>query len=238
MLPNLSRLHFAELPRCLPCAPIGTVVDYTSAEQLRAEGATRLTMDCPDEKPDCDDADLVPQDPILFNPFRRGEKIIILGCGHAFKVRTVRSWNADRSRPTCPLEGLHEGRSYFLTIEEQQEVSGTRPTVYGSEGELLSRPSRSDSRNTDHFEGPPGQERKVRTVRSDGVIEYYEGPQGQERKVRTERPDGVIKYYEGPQGLERLVRAESLDGTAFYYEGPSGEERLVRVEALDGIGLY
>ena len=85
-----------------------------------------------------------------------------------------------------------------------------------------------------HFEGPKGEERKVRTVFPNGYAQYYEGPRQEERIVRVELPNGGMFHYEGAKGEERKVRGDLPDGSVMYLEGDKGDERLVRIEQPDG----
>ena len=84
------------------------------------------------------------------------------------------------------------------------------------------------------FEGPVGEERKVRTQHPDGEIQFFEGPKGKERMVRAELPSGQLQFYKGPMDDERLVRVELPSGQKAFFEGPKGEERTVRMEFADG----
>ena len=98
------------------------------------------------------------------------------------------------------------------------------------------------------YDGPPGEERLVRTWWACGHRDYHEGPKGEERLVRRKvnhypdvacmNPEVDEQFFEGPKGEERLVRATLVD--AFYcgvetecYEGKAGEERLVRITRGD-----
>ena len=84
------------------------------------------------------------------------------------------------------------------------------------------------------FEGPKGEERRVRTVFSSGLVQHYEGPKGEERIVRNVLADGSVMYHEGAKGEERQVRGDLADGSVMHLEGPKGEERVVRMERPDG----
>ena len=112
-----------------------------------------------------------------------------------------------------------------------------------------------------YFEGPKGEERKVRAVLPEkGYVQHYEGPKGEERLVRAELPDGSVMHYKGAKGMERKVRGVFADGGVMegdldnakddelqqmritradgfvetYEKAPGGKMRLVRTERPDG----
>ena len=189
------------LETCHPCrrqsaptAPTDLVVDYESEEQLRAAGARRLELD-----------DGVPWDPISFDDFERADgrerdssRVMILGCGHAFTLRTVQRHNQGRSRPVCPRMREHQTAdgNYYLTATEQAELGLTLTYRAHPTGQ------------PDIVYGPDG--RMVRATFPDGQVQFFEGPQGQERKVRLTLPawlGGVLRgpAQPGAQGAHRLT---------------------------------
>ena len=80
-----------------------------------------------------------------------------------------------------------------------------------------------------HFEGPPGAERKVRTEFLDGRTAYYQGYPGQsqrEKLVRTESPDGLVYHYcdlnwwasKRDRMFSWLIRAELPSGNVLHFD--------------------
>jgi len=259
MLPNLSGMRLGGTPRCLPCEPTDKVVDYESEGQLRSEGATRLFKGCPENLPDCMERQKVPWDQVELEEFSKGKEVMILGCGHAFKIRTVQNWNIGKATATCPLRGLHQGQdedgNYFLNEDEQSEINwqptadddenndesddddddGIAEVVHEGEGanRRLVRIEWQDY-GVYHYEGVRNEESLVRIERLDGSVEHFEGEKDQERLVRTEWPDGTVEHFEGGKGREHLVVSRLPDGSVEHYEGEKDQERLVRTEWPDG----
>ena len=156
--------------------------------------------------------------------------------------------------------------NYDMTDKELEEI-GFMPyevgaTLYGNEtlkdredggfevysndrgGPVLVRvvsPGGSPGGTVLFFEGPPGQERMVKTMFPNST-QFYEGPPGQERHVKSTFTNGNNSYYEGESGEERLVKVELPNGGVQFFEGPTGQERLTaaRVPAGDEIaeGYY
>lgn len=133
MLPNLSGLRLAGPPRCRPCVPTDTVLEYIDKYQLLENGAkgSLLTEECREGNEDCDDSKKVVVDPVTFDEFTPGREVMILGCGHAFRKTTVENFNNDRRRPACPFLRIHGGvgsdGNYYLTEQEKREIDWVSP---------------------------------------------------------------------------------------------------------------
>ena len=214
------------LETCRPCqpaqrrhaaAPINTVLDYKSEEQLREAGARFLAKECPEDDDDCNvDEDGIPFDPISYDHFqaadgngreREASRVMILGCGHAFTLRTVRNHNINRAKPVCPMMRTHGGAdgNYYLNDDEVNEME------------------------MDEMGGMEMDNSLTRRQNSDGSIQFYRDSNNGPKLVKMRLPNGNQQYYEGQRGEESLVRLVEPDGaTTYYYLGTRGEERVIR----------
>jgi len=158
--------------------------------------------------------------------------------------RSRRIWREDydllaaKFAPTAPQPQwyhlLHTNK-YAIGIHENNDPEN---------GRLLRvefPPEKESQARTVWYEGPKGQERKVRAVFkvNNGVV-YFAGPPGEERIVSKVWTSGDVHSYAGPQGQERVVRIAPYKrrrpegGYTNIYEGPRGQERPVRREFLTG----
>lgn len=250
------------LNKCFPCVqpvqPVQSVqkhaaaaaatdllLDYESEEQMREAGARFLATE----------PDSGPFDPVSYDEFKASERedgrdrdptrVMILGCGHAFTIATVRKHNMGRTVAMCPLMRTHQGGengNYVLDSTEQAEIGfvpaspGEIRQEYGNgdtdvfvdspDGEVLVRSEFEDG-TTKYFEGAYGEERVVRIEYADGDTAFFEGPRDEPYMVRMRSPDGTVRYYEGGPDNEALVRIEYPNGNTEFYQGQAGEERRV-----------
>jgi hypothetical protein len=77
-----------------------------------------------------------------------------------------------------------------------------------------------------HYAGPPGCERRTKTVFKCGTTQYYVGARGLERVERQDNANGDVFHYVGARGCERLWRIDNLDGLINLFQGPGCRERL------------
>jgi hypothetical protein len=75
----------------------------------------------------------------------------------------------------------------------------------------------------------------VRVELSDGRVRHYAGPPGWERRTKTVFKCGTAQYYVGARGLERVERQDNANGDVFHYVGERGCERLWRINNEDGL---
>lgn len=77
-----------------------------------------------------------------------------------------------------------------------------------------------------HYAGPPGFERRTKTVFKCGTTQHFVGPRGSERIERQDNANGDVLHYVGERACERLWRIDNQDGLINLFQGPRCHERL------------
>lgn len=215
----------------------------------------RFTRGCPDDDPGCPDDDKVDIDPITLDEFAIGKDIMVLGCGHCYNPASLARWVRSKKSRKCVYN------DYNMTSAELAEIGVTVEEAGGPWTDDLIRVEglngfvkyyrmengvqvltivQLPNGQEDIFEGPWGEERKVRARTVDGDVHFFEGAPGEEHLIRKELSSGLIFFYSGDANEERLQRIEIPTGETQYYEGDKDEERLVRITYANTgeIGYY
>lgn len=118
---------------------------------------------------------------------------------------------AFRVRLSCPIVILLwlNDKNFFLVITyKTKSIRGAMPKI---------RKDFDGSRI--FFDGPKGDEYKIRAEFPNGMIIFYEGVKNHEHVVRAELPSNQYKqFYEGTKGQEYTVRAEYANGEIHFFE--------------------
>lgn len=221
--------------------------DWSRIAAPRYPDGPRFTRGCPDDDPGCPDDDKVNIDPISLDQFDIGKEIMVLGCGHCYNPEPLARWARSKKSRKCLYNDYNmtsaELAEIGVTAEEAgapwiedliriypEPATGFVEYYQRENGVLVLKVVQDEDDGREFiFEGPVGDERKVRCRHVDGDIDFFEGANGEERLIRSEWSTGEVEFFSGDADEERKERLVLPTGETQYFEGLQGEERLVRI---------